>query len=418
MQKLIINIKELAGIVTNSKPIPAAQLNNLQTIANAFLVVENGRIKSYGLMCEATEFISNFSGKIIDANQATILPCYCDSHTHLVFAATRENEFVDKLNGLTYAEIAAKGGGILNSATKLAKATEEELYNSAWQRLQQIMAYGTGAIEIKSGYGLSVLAELKMLRVIKQLQANSPIPIKASFLGAHAFPMQYKENKEAYIQLLINEMLPQIAKENLAQFIDVFCEEGFFSVAQTIQICKAAKAYGLIPKLHINQLNSIGGLQAAIQLNALSVDHLETLTIQDINDIEQAVKHGWQGFCTLLPTAAFFLRMQFPPFAELLKTNCNIALASDYNPGSSPSGNMNFVNALSCIQMKMLPNQVINASTLNGAYAMNLGNEVGSITDGKLANLIFTKSISNLSYLQYSFGDNLIDRVMIKGEFV
>lgn len=418
MQKLIINIKELVGIQEQSKPIPAKELNNLQTIENAFLLVENGHIKTFGSMHQAQDLIANFLYEIIDAKQATVLPCFCDSHSHLVFAATRENEFVDKLNGLTYAQIAAKGGGILNSAYKLAQATEEELYAKAWERLQQVIAYGTGALEIKSGYGLSVEAELKMLRVIKQIQSNSPIPIKASFLGAHAFPLVYKENKEAYIKLIIEEMLPQIAKENLAEFVDVFCEDGFFSVSQTIEICKAAKGYGLTPKLHVNQLNSMGGLQAAIQLNALSLDHLETLTKKDINDIEEAVINGWKGFCTLLPTAAFFLRMAYPPFNELLKTNCHIALASDFNPGSSPSGNMNFVNALSSIQMKMLPNQVINASTINGAYAMNVGEEVGSITQGKLANLIFTKNIPSISYMMYAFGDNLIDKVMIKGEFV
>lgn len=418
MQKLIINIKELVGILNNSQPIAARQLKDLQTINNAFIFMEDGLIKSYGATEQEADFIANFSGEIIDAKDATILPCYCDSHTHLVFAATREEEFVDKLNGLSYAQIAAKGGGILNSAAKLATATEEELYQKAWYRLQQVMAYGTGAIEIKSGYGLSVEAELKMLRVIKQLKANSPIPIKASFLGAHAFPTEFKENKEGYVQLIINEMLPQIAKENLADFVDVFCEEGFFSVAQTLQICEAAKGYGLIPKLHVNQLNSIGGLQAAIKLNALSVDHLETLSTNDISDIEKAVQQGWHGFCTLLPTAAFFLRMPYPPFAELVKTNCNIALASDYNPGSSPSGNMNFVNALSCIQMKMLPNEVINASTINGAYAMQLEEKVGSITKGKFANLIFTKPIPNLSYLHYSFAENLIDKVMVKGEFI
>ena len=342
-----------------------------------------------------------------------VLPCWCDSHTHIVFAKSREEEFIDKIKGLSYADIAAKGGGILNSANKLNETSEDELFNSAWKRLEEVSRLGTGAIEIKSGYGLTVDSELKMLRVIRKLKERSSLSIKATFLGAHTYPLAFKENHQGYIDSIINEMLPVIAKEKLADYIDVFCETGFFSPEEMEAICKAGMSYGLKPKLHINQLNSIGGIESAIKLNAVSVDHLETMTDKDIELLGNSNLIG-----TLLPTAAFFLRMQYQPARKLIDNNCAIALASDYNPGSSPSGNMNFVVALSCIQMKMLPEETINAATINGAYAMELQNEVGSITIGKKANLIFTKPIPSLAYLPYSFGNNLIDKVMIGGEFI
>ena len=357
--------------------------------------------------------ITNCQLSTVDANGAYVLPCWCDSHTHLVFAASREDEFIDKIKGLSYAEIAAKGGGILNSANKLQAMREDELFDLALKRLHEVIQSGTGAIEIKSGYGLNVEAELKMLRVIKRLKQISPITIKATFLGAHAYPLEYKNNHEAYIKLIIDEMLPNIAKENLADFIDVFCEEGFFSAEETKRICEAGLQYGLKPKLHVNQLNSIGGIETAIELNALSVDHLETMNEDDI-----AVLGNNKTIATLLPTAAYFLRMNYPPARKLIDANCAVALASDYNPGSSPSGNMNTVVSMSCIQMRMLPEEAINAATINGAYAMELENETGSITVGKKANLIFIKPIPSLAYLPYSFGNNLIDKVMINGEFV
>ena len=413
MQQLIINIGCLAGIQQNNTILRGAALATIQTITNAFLLVENGCIKQFGSMIEI-ELQQYTSAEIVDANGATILPAWCDSHTHLVFAASREEEFVDKLKGKTYAEIAAKGGGILNSAAKLQNASENELYEKAAMRLRELIKLGTGAVEIKSGYGLTVAAELKMLRVIKRLKETfAQIPVKATFLGAHAFPADFKNDHEGYIDLIINEMLPGIAKENLADYIDVFCEQGFFSVDEMIRVCNAGADYGLKPKLHVNQLNSIGAIQAAVELKAVSVDHLETMTDNDVRVLANSKTIG-----TLLPTAAFFLRMQYQPARQLIDSGCAIALASDFNPGSSPSGNMNFVVALSCIQMKMLPAEAINAATQNAAFAMEVQNEMGSITAGKKANLIFTKPITSLDYLPYAFGSDLIDRVMIAGSFV
>ena len=418
MQTIITNIKQLVNVRAENKLLHGSELANLPIIDNAFLVIENGLIVDYGEMRSVKWQVASGENEqqetrnFIDANGATILPTYCDSHTHIVFAASRENEFVDKINGLTYADIAAKGGGILNSAAKLNTATEEDLFDSAYNRLQQLIQLGTGAVEIKSGYGLSVEGEIKMLRVIKELKKKSPIPIKATFLGAHAFPTIYKENKQGYIDLILNEMLPIIAKENLADYIDAFCEDGFFSPTQTELICKAGIAIGLKVKIHANQLSLSGGVQLGVKLNALSVDHLEMMDADAIQTLANSTTIG-----TLLPTAAFFLRMSYQPARQLIDAGCAIALASDYNPGSSPSGNMNFVNAISCIQMKMLPEEVINAATINGAYAMEFEKELGSITIGKKANLIFTKPIPSLAYMPYSFGSNLIDRVMINGIF-
>jgi imidazolonepropionase len=373
--------------------------------------VNDGVIAAFGEMKQLGEW-ANTIEHTVDAKGQFVLPAWCDSHTHLVFAASREEEFVDKINGMSYEAIAAKGGGILNSAAKLAAMSEFELLRMAWSRLEELISLGTGAIEIKSGYGLSVEAELKMLRVIQQLKETSPIPIVSTFLGAHTYPLAYRENHKGYIDLLINEMLPVIADENLADFVDVFCEKGFFSPDEMEEICIAARQYGLRPKLHINQLNSIGGLQKAIALKAVSVDHLETMTDADIHDLAQSNVIG-----TLLPSAAFFLRMPYQPARAMIDAGAAIALASDFNPGSSPSGNMNLVVSMSCIGMKMLPEEAINAATINGAFAMNLEQEVGSITVGKRANLIFTRPIPSLAYLPYAFGSNLIDRVMIGGEF-
>jgi imidazolonepropionase len=415
---LITNIKLLVNTRAENVLLRGAALANLPCLEDAFLVVEHGKIAAYGLMDELVHNHYTIT-EVIDASGQTILPAWCDSHTHLVFAASREEEFVYKLKGMSYAEIAAKGGGILNSANKIAAATEEELFQSAWQRLNELIQLGTGAIEIKSGYGLSVEGEIKMLRVIKRLKQALPIPIKATFLGAHTYPLQYKENHQGYIHSIINEMLPIIAQEKLADYIDVFCEEGFFSPTETETICKAGIAIGLKPKLHVNQLNSIGGIETGIALNAVSLDHLETMTEQDIQlmsgQIASPSGKVWKGIGTLLPTAAYFLRMPFQPARQLIEANCAIALASDFNPGSSPSGNMNLVVSMSCIQMKMLPEEAINAATINGAYAMELEQEVGSITIGKRANLIFTKPIPSLAYLPYAFGSNLIDKVMVNG---
>jgi len=413
MTTLILNIKGLVNVRSENNLLRGIELRELPIIENAFLLIEDGNITKWGLMENLKQELPVLPNHQIDASGQFVMPTWCDSHTHMVFAGSRENEFVDKINGLTYADIAAKGGGILNSANKLQQASEDELFNAAWERLNACAKLGTGAVEIKSGYGLTKEAELKMLRVIKKLKEKSNLTIKSTFLGAHTFPQKYKENHQGYIDEIINEMLPVIATENLADYIDVFCESGFFSVEEMEQICNAGLRYGLKPKLHINQLNSIGGLQSAIKMNAISVDHLETMTEQDIVDLSSSNTIG-----TLLPTAAFFLRMPYQPARELINGGCAIALASDFNPGSSPSFNMNFVIALSCIQMKMLPQEAINAASINGAFAMEIQDELGSISVGKKANLIFTHPINSIEYLPYFFGTNLIEKVMIKGEFI
>lgn len=411
MTLLVTNIKQLVGVREESVLLRGKALAQLPVIEDAYLLINDGLIAAYGEMKYLGEWANSIE-HTINAGGQFVLPAWCDSHTHLVFAGSREEEFVDKLNGMSYEAIAAKGGGILNSAAKLAAMSELELLRLAWSRLEELISLGTGAVEIKSGYGLSTEAELKMLRVIQQLKATSPIPIVATFLGAHTYPLAYRENHQGYIDAIVHEMLPVIAEENLADFVDVFCEKGFFSPDEMEQICTAALQYGLKPKLHVNQLNSIGGLQKAIALHAVSVDHLETMTDQDIADLAQSDTIG-----TLLPSAAFFLRMPYQPARAMIDAGAAVALASDYNPGSSPSGNMNLVISMSCIGMKMLPEEAINAATINGAFAMQMEQEVGSITVGKRANLIFTRPIPSLAYLPYAFGSNLIDRVMIGGEF-
>ena len=412
MKKLITNIAQLVNIREKNQLLRGSDLKILPSLSNAYLLINNGAIESYGSMDELNAGITE-AAETIDAKGSFVMPCWCDSHTHLVFAASREEEFVDKIKGMSYADIAARGGGILNSAAKLNAMPEETLYQLAKERLWKAIKSGTGAIEIKSGYGLSVSGELKMLRVIKRLKKEAPIPIKATFLGAHSYPLEYKENHQGYINLIINEMLPVIAHEKLADYIDVFCETGFFSPEETEIICKAGMKIGLKPKIHANQLNLSGGVQAGVKLGAVSVDHLETMDEDTIKLLAASKTIG-----TLLPTAAFFLRMPFQPARQLIDAGCAIALASDFNPGSSPSYNMNLVVAMSCIQMKMLPEEAMNAATINGAYAMGLENEAGSITVGKKANLIFTKPIPSLAYLPYSFGENLVDSVMIEGTFL
>ena len=418
--QIITNIKQLVNVREQTHLLRGKELAELPVIENAYLIIEDGIIAEYGEMSKISNFKFQISNSIYATDQF-ILPCWCDSHTHLVFTESRENEFVGKIKGLSYAEIAAKGGGILNSAKKLNETSEDELFNQAWKRLEEVSKLGTGAIEIKSGYGLTVEGELKMLRVIKKLKERSSLPVKSTFLGAHTFPIEFKESHQGYIDLIINEMLPVIAKEKLADYIDVFCEDGFFSAKETETICNAGLGYGLKPKLHVNQLNSIGGIEAGIKLNAVSLDHLETLTEKEIELLSSPPPPegaGGRPLCTLLPTAAFFLHMPLQSARQLIDSGAAVALASDYNPGSSPSGNMNFVVALSCIQMRMLPEEAINAATINGAYAMELNEQVGSITIGKKANLIFTKPIPSLAYLPYSFANNLIDKVMIGGEFI
>jgi imidazolonepropionase len=407
----LINIAKLVNTRSESPLLRGRELSHLPCVDNAFLIIENDRIARFGKMDDFSFRSSDFT-EICDVKGRMILPGWCDSHTHIVFAGSREGEFVDKINGLGYAEIAEKGGGILNSAKKLSETSEDELYKQSAKRLKEVIQLGTTAIEIKSGYGLSVEGELKMLRVIRRLKNDFSIPLKATFLGAHSFPAAYKNDHEGYIRLIVDEMLPAIAAEKLADYIDVFCETGFYTPDETERICNEGKRFGLKPKIHANQLNLSGGVETGIKVGAISVDHLETMDDATVEALANSSTIG-----TLLPTAAFFLRMPCQPARQLIDAGAAIALASDYNPGSSPSGNMNFVVSLACIQMRMLPEEAINAATLNGAAAMELQNEVGSITTGKKANLILTKEIPSLAYLPYSFGSNLVDKVMVNGEW-
>ena len=408
MNVLFTNIKELIQVREIAIDfISGKEMNILPTIKNAFLLVESGLISNFGVMknCPKTEL------KIIDASGKMILPSWCDSHTHLVYAGNRENEFTDRINGLSYKEISENGGGILNSSRKLQTTSEEVLYSQSKIRLEEIILLGTGAVEIKSGYGLTKSAEIKMLRVIKKLRDNYPIEIKATFLGAHAVPKEYKKNKSGYLKMLINDILPEIKKENLADFIDIFCETDYFSVADTEQILEAGLKQGLVGKIHVNQFTAIGGVQAGIKKNALSVDHLEEMRNEDI----EALK-GTKTMPVALPNCSYFLSIPYTPARKMIDAGLPLALATDYNPGSSPSGNMNFVVACACIKMGMTPKEAINAATINGAYAMNLHNTVGSITKGKLANLILTKEISSYNFIPYSFGNTCIEKVFLKGK--
>ncbi|MBK6263704.1 imidazolonepropionase [Marivirga sp. S37H4] len=407
---LFINIKSLYGTHEKNDLLRGNNLGKLPVIHDAYLKVTDGKIAAFGSM-EDMDVDFEYE-EVMDLKGQIILPAFCDSHTHIVFAQSREEEFVDKIKGISYAEIAAKGGGILNSANKLANTSEDDLYERAMVRVKEVIQTGTGALEIKSGYGLSVEAELKMLRVIRRIKENTALPIKSTFLGAHAFPVIYKENHEAYIDLVINEMLPAIAEEKLADYIDVFCETGFFDKEKSTRILEAGAKYGLKAKIHANQLNNSGGVQLGIEHNALSVDHLETIGKEEIELLANN-----STIATLLPSAAFFLRMRFPPARELIEAGAAVALATDYNPGSSPSGNIPLLISFACIQMKMTPEEAINAATLNGACAMEVENEVGSIQVGKRANLILTKKIPSLAYLPYAFGSNSIDKVMINGKW-
>lgn len=411
MPILIKNIKELLQVrETAVTKVSGAEMATLPGIKNAFLLINGAIISGFGPMenCPTTGF-----DEIIDATGKFVLPAWCDSHTHIVYAGNREQEFVDRINGLSYEEIANRGGGILNSAKKLGETSEEEIYNESKTRLEEVMRLGTGAVEIKSGYGLSVAGELKMLRVIKKLAANYPVAIKATFLGAHAFPVEFKENHKGYIDLIINEMIPQIANENLAEYIDAFCETGYFSVEETGRILQAGLQNGLIPKIHVNQFNAIGGIQAGIKYKALSVDHLEVMRPEDI----EALKNT-DTMPVALPSCSYFLSIPYTPAREMISAGLPIALATDFNPGSTPSGNMNFVVATACIKMKMTPEEAINAATINGAYAMGLSQSHGSITIGKHANLILTKPLTSYYQWPYAFGSNLIDKVFINGKII
>jgi len=410
MNLLFTNIKSLVGVrPSEQKILKGNELKELPAIENAWLYSENGRIHSFGSQSEISNFKLQTSNFIeIDCTGKFILPCWCDSHTHLVFADWRQEEFVYKIHGMSYEEIAARGGGILNSAKKLNETPEEVLLEKALQRIEEIKNQGTGAVEIKSGYGLNYDGELKMLRVIKKLKSLSPIPIKASFLGAHSVPLEFKNNRQEYIRLLIDRLLPKIAEEQLADYCDVFCDKGFFTPEETDEILQAGWKYGLKPKIHANQLAISGGVQAGVRNHAISVDHLESVGDEEIKVLQHS-----ETIPTLLPSAAFFLRMNFPPARKMIEAGLPVTLATDYNPGSSPSGRMSFVISLACIQMKMTPEEAINATTFNGARAMELENELGSITVGKKASLILTKPMNSIANIPYNFGMDLIEKVFI-----
>ena len=410
MRTLFSNIKELKQVYDSTPSlIRGAEMAVVPSIQEAYLLIENDIIIEYGSMDHCPKHVD----KVIDATGKYIFPTWCDSHTHIVFAASREEEFIMKIEGKTYEDIAAKGGGILNSAKKMQSIVEDDLYSSTANRLQQLIQLGTGAIEIKSGYGLSVESELKMLRVIQRLKQAFNIPIKATFLGAHAFPSEYKSNHEGYINLIIDEMLPAIAKENLADYIDAFCETGFFSAEETDQILTAGARYGLKAKIHANQLNISGGVQVGVKHNAISVDHLEAVDEAVMQCLSDSTT-----IATLLPSCSFFLGIPFAPARDMINNNIAISLASDYNPGSTPSGNIPFLFSLACIKMKLKPNEVLNALTINAAYAMEVQDLVGTITVGKKANFILTKAMPSFDYMPYSFGENCIESVYINGELV
>lgn len=411
MQTLIINIKELIQIRENGiQKVSGSEMANLPLLKNAFLLIENNLITDFGLMDNCPTLPD---AKIIDATGKVVLPTWCDSHTHLVYAGNRVQEFVDRINGLSYEEIANRGGGILNSAQKLNETEEDEIYEQSKVRLEEVMKLGTGAIEIKSGYGLTIAGELKMLRVIRRLAENYPIKIKATFLGAHAFPKEYRENHSGYIDLIIHEMLPKIAKENLADYIDAFLETGYFSVEETERIMVAGKKYGLQAKIHVNQFTAINGIAACVKHKALTVDHLEIVTDEDI----EVLKHT-ETMPVALPSCSYFISIPYTPARKMMEAGLALALATDYNPGTTPSGNMNFVVATACIKMKMTPEEAINAATINGAYAMGISDSHGSITKGKKANLIITKPIHSFYQLPYEFGSNLIENVIIEGKTI
>ena len=408
MTTLFINIKELIQVRELSEDkVYGKDMGVLPIIKNAFMLIKGHTIIDFGSM---DNLDIRKADKVVDLTGKLVLPTWCDSHTHIVYADSREDEFVDRIKGLSYHEIAEKGGGILNSAKKLQDKTEDQLYNAAVTRIEEIIKSGTGALEIKSGYGLTLDSELKMLQVIKKLKETFPIPIKATFLGAHAIPSKYKENREEYIELIINNIIPKVASQKLADYIDVFCEKGYFSPEETDRILKAGVTYGLIPKIHVNQFNSIGGVKVGVNNNALSVDHLEVLTDEDLSILSKS-----NTMPVALPSCSFFLGIPYTNARKIIDSNIPLAIASDFNPGSTPSGNMNFVVSLACIKLKMTPEEAINAATINAAYALNLSEKIGSISRGKLANFMITKSIKSYNFLPYYFGSNSIERIYLNG---
>lgn len=404
---LIENIKELVQVEDKArKAVIGAEMAKLGTIKDAFLLMEEGKIKDFGPMTDCPDF----NGEKIDATGKMVFPSWCDSHTHIVYAGSREGEFVDRIKGLSYEAIAENGGGILNSARRLQETSEDDLFEQALKRLKEVVSFGTGAIEIKSGYGLTLDAEVKMLRVIKRLKEVSPIPIKSTFLGAHAIPLEYKDNRSAYIDLIVNEMIPLVSSEGLAEYCDVFCDKGFFTPEESSKILQAGIDHGLVPKLHANELANSGGVQVGVEKDAISVDHLEFVGEEEIAALKKS-----DTMPTLLPSTAFFLNLQFAPARKMIDANLPVALATDYNPGSTPSGRFPFVISLACIKMKMTPEEAINAATINSAYAMQLTDSHGSICKGKVANVFITKEISSIAFLPYAFGSDLVDTIILNG---
>jgi imidazolonepropionase len=412
MRTLLSNIKQLVQTDTiqpEKKIVKGKDMQFMPMLENAWLVIERDTILDYGSMLDINT--APIADKEIDVKGGLVLPAWCDSHTHLVFSHSREHEFLDRIRGLSYEEIAKRGGGILNSAKRLQDCSEDHLYALAIERLEEVKQLGTGAIEIKSGYGLDTEAELKMLRVIRRIKETTSMQVKATLLAGHAYPLAFRENHEGFLDIIINDMIPRAAKENLAEYIDVFCEKGFFSMEETDRILEAGVKFGLKPKVHANQLYNSGGIQVGVKHRAISVDHLESMDEEEIQCLQSSTT-----IATLLPGAAFFLGMHYQPARKIIDAGIPVALASDFNPGSCPSGNMNFIIALACTQMKMTPEEAIHACTINGAAAMELQECVGSIAKGKLANLIITKPVNSITYLPYAFGSNCIERVFIAGE--
>ena len=411
MLTLIKNIKKLITVSKNSELKKGKEMSEVSSIDDAWLLIEKNKIKDFGSINDINRIKKFTIIKTIDAEEGMVLPCWCDSHTHIVYSGSREKEFVDRINGLSYEEIAKNGGGILNSSKLIKKTSEENLFNQSINRVHEVIKLGTGCLEIKSGYGLETDQELKMLRVIKQIKENVEIPIKSTFLGAHAIPTKYKHDSDKYVKKIISEMIPKVAEENLADYIDVFCDRGFFNPKQTERILEEGIKFGMKPKIHANELDFSGGIQVGVKMNAISVDHLEFTGEKEINTLKKS-----KTISTLLPSTAFFLGLKYPPARKMINSNLPIALASDYNPGSSPSGNMEFIISLGCLKLKMTPEECISAATINGAHAIELQNDYGTIEIGKIANLIITKKIPSLSYIGYKFGNSVIKKVLINGK--
>lgn len=407
---LITNIKSLVQVEdTAREAVCGKDMAEVKTIENAYLLIEDDKIADFGTM----DTLSENADMTIDAKQRFVLPSFCDSHTHLVYAGSREIEYIDKIRGLSYEEIAKRGGGILNSAKRLQEASEDELFEDAMQRLEEIISYGTGAVEIKSGYGLTTEAELKMLRVIRRLKEASPLTIKANFLGAHGVPLEYRGRQGDFVNLVIDEMIPQVAKENLAEFIDVFCDTGFFTVEETARMLEAGIKHGLVPKIHANELDYSGGIEVGVKYGALSVDHLECVGEKEIATLKTS-----KTMPTILPGAAFFLNMPYSPARKMIEAGLPVAMASDFNPGSSPSGNMQMVLTFACVNYRLTPQEAINATTINSAYAMGISRTHGSIAKGKQANFYITKDIPTIEYIPYYYGTNKVERTFLNGKQV